>query len=108
MAADTRFDWIVLSPGGTPDSRLAIAGSRAGAIGVLNLEFTTDADAALAELARLEALGRGRCGVLLDDESPLLPTILGEHAAGLVRLTGRRGQGSLPNLRSGAIHLRIY
>ena len=65
---ESGFDWIVIGPAGAPDARLPIAGSRAGAIGVLNLEFATDEDAALAALATLVALGRGRCGVLVDGD----------------------------------------
>ena len=42
MGAERDFDWIVLAPAGAPDARLPIAGSRAGAIGVLNLEFADD------------------------------------------------------------------
>ena len=36
------FGFITLTPAGAPDPDLAIAGSRAGACGVLNLEFTAD------------------------------------------------------------------
>ncbi len=39
MVGGPDFDFIVLTPAGVPDPSLAIAGSRAGAIGVLNLEF---------------------------------------------------------------------
>ena len=51
-------------PGGV-DPSVAIAASRAGATGVLNLEFTSDLEAARGALARLARLGRGRLGVKL-------------------------------------------
>jgi len=56
----------VLCPSGSPDATVPIAGSRAGALGVVNLEFAVDLDAGLAQLRRLCELGRGRRGVLLD------------------------------------------
>jgi NAD(P)H-dependent flavin oxidoreductase YrpB (nitropropane dioxygenase family) len=83
VSAELNFDWIVLSPAGTPDVRLPIAGSRAGAVGVLNLEFSTDHAAALAGLSSLAALGRGRCGALVDCDSDFLPAILDERIRGV-------------------------
>ena len=87
MGRESAFEWIVLSPPGTPDVALPIAGSRAGAIGVVNLEFATDNEAALAGLSSLVALGRGRCGALVDCQSELLSellsALLAERIAGL-------------------------
>jgi acyl transferase domain-containing protein/NAD(P)H-dependent flavin oxidoreductase YrpB (nitropropane dioxygenase family) len=57
---------MVLTPCGAPDPALAIAGSRAGALGILNLEFARDLEAVAAGLASLAEHGRGRLGVLLD------------------------------------------
>jgi acyl transferase domain-containing protein len=76
------FDFIVLSPGGPPDATLAVAGCRAGALGVLNLEFVTECERALGELGRLSRSTRTRWGVLLR-EAELLAGIL---AAGFERL----------------------
>ena len=76
------FDFIVVSPAGRPDAALAIAGSRAGALGVLNLEFTTAAEAPLEELGRLSRSARRGWGVLVADEE-LLAGILGERLEGL-------------------------
>ena len=64
-AKTNAFDFIVSTPAGTPDARLAIAASRAGALGVLDLEFTPDPAAAAPEVARLLEAGRGRCAVRL-------------------------------------------
>ncbi len=83
MAAEFTFDWIVSSPAGAPDPSLAIAGSRAGAIGVVNLEYSRDEAASRDALSRLVALGRGRCGALVDGRSDLLPAILAEPIDGL-------------------------
>src|SRR5271157_303842 len=91
MSSRPELDFIALTPPGEPDPAIAIAASRAGAIGVLNLEFADKQDAALAALRRLVAFGRGRFGVLLDSESEgLLTAILAEPVCGLdtVILTG--------------------
>src|SRR5688572_18288922 len=61
------FDFIVLSPPGTPDPRLPIAAARSGAFGVLDLQFCDDPAAGVAALRRLEEQGRGRHGVLADE-----------------------------------------
>ncbi len=60
------FGAIVVSPGGTPDASLAIAASRAGVVGVLNLEFADDAVAARESLDHLRRHARGEFGVLVD------------------------------------------
>lgn len=74
----TALDILVSSLPGRPDPALAIAGSRAGAIGILNLEFAVDPAEALDAIDRLSVLGRGRLGVLLDVDSPLFPLILSQ------------------------------
>ena len=90
------FDFIVVSPGGSPDATLPIAARRAGALGVLNLEFTNGADAAVGELARLSRIAPGSCGVLIRSEE-LLASCLAGHFEGLgavlisSRATARRG-----------------
>ncbi|MDE3074270.1 MAG: acyltransferase domain-containing protein, partial [Chloroflexota bacterium] len=63
------FDFAVLSPAGAPDPALAIAGSRAGAFGLLNLEFACQLPPARAALSKLMGLGRGRLGVVLQEEA---------------------------------------
>lgn len=57
---------VCLTLPGYPDPGIAIAASRAGALGVLDLEYTRDLDAALRALARLARLGRGDLGVKID------------------------------------------
>src|SRR2546421_12636374 len=47
VGSESAFEWIVLSPPGAPDVALPIAGSRAGAIGTVNLEFANANEAAL-------------------------------------------------------------
>ncbi len=69
MDAKDHFDFIVLTPAGEPDARLAIAGSRAGAFGVLNLEHTNDLASALSAYTSLRTHGRGRTGVQLSERS---------------------------------------
>jgi NAD(P)H-dependent flavin oxidoreductase YrpB (nitropropane dioxygenase family) len=67
------FQFITLCPTGTPDAAIPIAGSRAGALGIISLEFNPDAG--LEQLRRLCALGHGRCGALVDTE-PVLELVL--------------------------------
>jgi acyl transferase domain-containing protein/NADP-dependent 3-hydroxy acid dehydrogenase YdfG len=76
------FGFIVLSPGGAPDATLAVAGCRAGALGVVNLEFVTESETALEELGRLSRSTRARWGVLLR-EAGLLARILAVRFEGL-------------------------
>jgi hypothetical protein len=66
-----QFGFIVVSPAGSPDATLPIAASRAGALGVLNLEFAGECDAALAQAARLSSLGRDPWAALVADEQLL-------------------------------------
>ncbi|MCO5176897.1 MAG: SDR family NAD(P)-dependent oxidoreductase [Thermomicrobiales bacterium] len=63
------LDSLVVSPSGLPDPTLAIAASRAGAIGILSLEFTSDLPNSRAALNKLSTHGRGRLGVLLSAET---------------------------------------
>ena len=76
------FDYIVLCPTGSPDPGVPIAASRAGALGVVSFELTDDLEAALAQLARLCELGRGRRGALVD-RPQALEAVLGAGLDGL-------------------------
>ncbi len=69
MDGRDHFDFIVLTPAGEPDARLAIAGSRAGAVGVLNLQHTDDLVSALEAYRSLQTHGRGRTGIQLSERS---------------------------------------
>jgi acyl transferase domain-containing protein/NAD(P)H-dependent flavin oxidoreductase YrpB (nitropropane dioxygenase family)/NAD(P)-dependent dehydrogenase (short-subunit alcohol dehydrogenase family) len=96
------FDFAVVSPAGPPDAAVAIAGSRAGAFGVLNLELAVDRGAALEEMDRLARHGRGRWGALLDD-GELLAELLsakpdGLHAVLLSGTTAERLAGAIRSL----------
>src|SRR5579859_3286901 len=57
---------IVLTLPGSADPALAIAASRAGAIGVLDLEYVTDPVTIEHSMAELAQLGNGDRGVKLD------------------------------------------
>lgn len=83
MRPRLEFEYIVLSPPGTPDPSLPIAGSRAGAVGVVNLEFASDPTAARAAVSRVARFGRGRYGVLVPGDEELLSTILAEESPSL-------------------------
>jgi acyl transferase domain-containing protein/NAD(P)H-dependent flavin oxidoreductase YrpB (nitropropane dioxygenase family) len=76
------LDFIVLSPAASIDASLAIGGSRAGAIGVVDLEFATDRDVAISHLTRASELGGSRLGVQVADED-LLGSVLARGLRGL-------------------------
>ena len=57
---------IGLTLPGVPDPSIAIAASRSGALGVLDLEYTRELAAALAALTKLARLGMGERGVKID------------------------------------------
>lgn len=79
----TAFTTFVFTPAGLNDAALAIAASRAGAVGVYNAEFDADGASALQALEQLERLGRGDIGLRLDAiDQPL--------AAAITATAGRR------------------
>jgi acyl transferase domain-containing protein/NAD(P)H-dependent flavin oxidoreductase YrpB (nitropropane dioxygenase family)/NADP-dependent 3-hydroxy acid dehydrogenase YdfG len=103
------FEIVGSTLAGWLDPAVAIAASRAGATGLLNLEHTTDLDAARSALTRLATFGRGSLGVKVRAGSaaaaelvPALPpaitlvVVAGPDAAGLgpaialARAGGRR------------------
>ena len=63
------FQLIALTLPGVADPSIAIAASRAGGIGVLDLEYAWDEQAALEGIARLAKYARQGCGVKLDAEA---------------------------------------
>jgi malonyl CoA-acyl carrier protein transacylase len=80
-AAETphRFDFIVVTPPGLADPGLAIAASRAGALGVLDLQFVGDGERARSAVHALARHARGRCGIKLDSgRSPQYDRVLAE------------------------------
>jgi acyl transferase domain-containing protein/NAD(P)H-dependent flavin oxidoreductase YrpB (nitropropane dioxygenase family) len=60
------FRILCLTPPGPADPAVAAAASRAGALGVLDLELCFDEPGARLALGRLERLARAACGVKLD------------------------------------------
>ena len=71
--ADARaFDYIVVTPPGFADPALAIAASRAGALGVLDLQFLDDEEIALTAAKTLARQARNRCGIKLDSSASQL------------------------------------
>ena len=56
---------IVLTPPGAPDPALAIAASRAGANGVLDLEYANDWHEVSSAIERLTRFGGSGYGLLL-------------------------------------------
>jgi acyl transferase domain-containing protein/NAD(P)H-dependent flavin oxidoreductase YrpB (nitropropane dioxygenase family)/NAD(P)-dependent dehydrogenase (short-subunit alcohol dehydrogenase family)/acyl carrier protein len=61
------FDFAVLSPTGCNDPALALAASRAGSVGVLDLRSQADLDGALSLLERAARIAPGRWWVQTDD-----------------------------------------
>jgi acyl transferase domain-containing protein/NAD(P)H-dependent flavin oxidoreductase YrpB (nitropropane dioxygenase family) len=78
----TMFELVVASPHVCNDVSLAIAASRAGALGIADLQFATDPELGLTRLQALATRGRGRWGVLLDDEA-LLSIVINAGLEGL-------------------------
>ena len=61
-----KFRLIGLTPPGLTDSSIAIAASRAEGLGILDLEYVQDEQAALAAVVKLAQYARGAWGVKLD------------------------------------------
>jgi acyl transferase domain-containing protein len=80
----SEFITFVYSPAGMADPALAIAASRAGAVGVFNAELTPDATAVLDGLARTAKSARGDFGLRLD-------TLSDDVAEAALSLAGARG-----------------
>ena len=64
------LDFIVMTPPGSPDPALAIAASRAGAIGVLDLQFAADGADVVGAIQSLARHSRGRCGIKIGSCAP--------------------------------------
>ncbi|HMM40682.1 MAG TPA: beta-ketoacyl synthase N-terminal-like domain-containing protein, partial [Thermomicrobiales bacterium] len=86
MHPRSAFEILVCSPPGMPDPTLPIAGSRAGAIGILNLELVADLGLAVDAIDRLVTFGRGRFGVLLDGDAADLRAAILDRAPAAVEL----------------------
>ena len=66
------FGLIALTPPGLIDSSIAIAASRAGELGVLNLEYVFDEKGAHGAIARMSRYAKRVCGVKLDSNASAL------------------------------------
>lgn len=62
---DGIWETMVVSLPGSWDAGLAIAASRCGAVGLLDLTYCADAQTAKRQIERLSAHGRGRLGLVL-------------------------------------------
>ncbi|MGH3822661.1 MAG: nitronate monooxygenase [Pseudonocardiaceae bacterium] len=60
------FELAALTLPGIADPAIAIAASRAGAVGIVDVSFVRDKQHAIQAVTRLAELGRHRCGVRLD------------------------------------------
>jgi 3-oxoacyl-(acyl-carrier-protein) synthase/NAD(P)H-dependent flavin oxidoreductase YrpB (nitropropane dioxygenase family) len=87
------FQVVVATLPGWPDPAVAIAGSRAGATGLLNLEDTRDAAEAVQAIEKLVRFGRGALGVKLRIGAPLVSEI-GPALPSAVNLVVLAGGGS--------------
>ncbi len=77
-------DLIVLTPAGAADPSLAVAACRAGARGVLDLEWAANTPRAADAVGRLARFAPNGYGVKLGpDAGPLLTTLLGSNAGKL-------------------------
>jgi acyl transferase domain-containing protein/NAD(P)H-dependent flavin oxidoreductase YrpB (nitropropane dioxygenase family)/NAD(P)-dependent dehydrogenase (short-subunit alcohol dehydrogenase family)/acyl carrier protein len=71
------FDVLAWSPFGAPDHRVAIAASRAGGIGVVNLEWSQDAAAAQSVIEQASSYRVGAFGIKLNVHAPFVEDVLG-------------------------------
>ncbi|MEP9411408.1 MAG: SDR family NAD(P)-dependent oxidoreductase [Candidatus Brocadia sp.] len=70
------FQFIVLTPPCLPDPSIAIAASRAGAIGIADLEYTKNAHDKLNIISRLTRYVRKGCGIKLSSKDDCFKTII--------------------------------
>ena len=72
----SNFLQFVFTPAGLADAALAIAATRAGAVGVYNAELDASPAAAEAAVAKLTALARGPFGLRLERiDASLVPVL---------------------------------
>jgi acyl transferase domain-containing protein/NAD(P)H-dependent flavin oxidoreductase YrpB (nitropropane dioxygenase family)/NAD(P)-dependent dehydrogenase (short-subunit alcohol dehydrogenase family) len=74
-----RFQIITLSPPGFPNSGIPIAGCRAGGLGVLDLEYCPNVQAALEGIQSLSKYGRNPFGVKLNGHDHALLEEITSH-----------------------------
>jgi len=60
------FELIALTPPGFPDPSVAIAASRAGGLGLVDLEHIRDESLAFEAISKLASRAEGRCGIRVD------------------------------------------
>ena len=95
------------------DPSIALAAARAGAIGVLDLEYALDVDAACASLERMVGARAGRVGVKLDARSAELLAVVSSlppHALEMVIVvpgTGDETRAAVTQLRRVAQRILI-
>ena len=63
------FEFVAVTPPGLADPSIAIAGSRAGGIGLLDLEFSQNEETAFKAVSRLARYANSDCGIKLDSRS---------------------------------------
>ncbi len=82
------MQFAVVTPPISLDPSLAIAASRSGALGILNLELARTENAARDAVNRLAQFGGGRLGIRIDvADLPLIKGVLGALPAAIVRET---------------------
>jgi acyl transferase domain-containing protein/NAD(P)H-dependent flavin oxidoreductase YrpB (nitropropane dioxygenase family) len=62
----TKMDSIAVTLPGFPDPAIAIAASRAGAVGIVDVSFVRDEQLAMQAVTRLARFAHNRCGIRLD------------------------------------------
>ncbi|MEW6381920.1 MAG: hypothetical protein AB1611_20275, partial [bacterium] len=75
------FRMIVLTPAGKPEPSMAIAASRAGEVGVLNLEYSRDLRTAREGIELLSKYGRNDFGIKVDGQAGDFLGELGSYLA---------------------------
>ncbi len=78
-----QFKLVVITPPGLPDPSLAIAASRAGGLGILDLEYTRDIKVSVRAIRKMAAFAKSACGVKLN----------GDHDAFITAIKPRLTEG---------------
>ncbi|MDY0042127.1 MAG: nitronate monooxygenase, partial [Desulforhabdus sp.] len=72
----SKFQFIILTPSGSVDPSVAIAASRAGELGVLDLEYVHDEKMAIRALSRLKRYTKNPCGIKISGNDERLLNLL--------------------------------
>jgi acyl transferase domain-containing protein/NAD(P)H-dependent flavin oxidoreductase YrpB (nitropropane dioxygenase family)/NAD(P)-dependent dehydrogenase (short-subunit alcohol dehydrogenase family)/acyl carrier protein len=102
-----KFHIFALTLPGQPDPAIAIAATRAGGAGVLDLEYTRDMELAVDSMQRLVRYAKGECGIKLDgSDSKFCHAVLAAMPAGIQAVLLTFGDPRAMQRQVAALHRR--